>query len=283
MYETWIRQHAEEKNKSLDDVFMCEPTTKNGRPAAKVFSCGTCKHPRTQTPSYDLFDGVQPDGDVVDIGIGTLPHKDLGRLDTRLRQRLGLIKMDNATFCAYSGPAYGSYLGGAALTPVDYSGFMSLPDIGKHKDLDLSSWDRHKLAAGLAHLRTTNPQVHKMATIMERAEADPDAFPAGGGGDSASPAIIEEDMTDFDFHTDATSTAPAAVIAAPTTTHPHFRSTILTVDKLHQSAAEISLGDTTLGTVMYRDPLSAERVVVIGARAWLGEALQAFGIQRADG
>ena len=49
-----------------DEVFLCNPTTKDNVAGAEVFSCSMCCDNKTkykpQSRDYDLFDGVKPDG-----------------------------------------------------------------------------------------------------------------------------------------------------------------------------------------------------------------------------
>eukprot|EP00966_Prymnesium_polylepis_P089929 2082190-Prymnesium_polylepis.1 len=63
----------------------------------EVYTCTTCRREASQSPTYDLFDGVAPDNSFTSVGLGEPEPPQLGCLNAHERLALSVLKMCNAT------------------------------------------------------------------------------------------------------------------------------------------------------------------------------------------
>ena len=80
-------------------VFKCTPGIKGGQHGCHVYACGSCTEVGRDDPaSYDLHDGILPNGTRQDIGISDELPDELGRLSADERMSLAVLRMIDATF-----------------------------------------------------------------------------------------------------------------------------------------------------------------------------------------
>ena len=97
VFRPLIEEHAGRTGVPVDDIFLCEqasPAPDDGAARCRVFACGSCRSEKARDPAqYDLMDGVQADGTLEDIGLGSALPPVLAVLTTEERLALSVVKV----------------------------------------------------------------------------------------------------------------------------------------------------------------------------------------------
>ena len=96
VFHPMIEDHARRTGVPVNDLFLCEHATPapDGAARCRVFACGSCRSEKASDPArYDLMDGVQPDGTLEDIGLGSALPPVLAVLTAEERLTLSVVKV----------------------------------------------------------------------------------------------------------------------------------------------------------------------------------------------
>ena len=212
VFRPLIEDHARRDGVPVDDLFLCEhatPAPDDGAARCHVFACGSCRSEKASDPArYDLMDGVQPDGTLEDIGLGSVLPPVLAVLNSEERLMLSVVKVIDGAYDDYAkrkaageAGAYGRYWGGAFLEPGNlgqlssaYRGMSALL-VRDAPNMEISE---ARLKAALDWLMGPhgNPLVRHVLTCYERElrDSSADPFPAEAGGGGGLPIMTWDSM-----------------------------------------------------------------------------------------